>query len=184
MESILINESVDQSTRRVILAGDRFTSRPYGMTWNKNQLYWTEFIHGNIIKYNLDTNTTSILLKNNPQLFEIKYYSANAQKDIKTQCGVGDCAQLCLLRPGASQVCACADGFVLEENQRDCVRLGQEQVAGCAEGEFQCASPSSSHAVATQPVCVSKDKAGGMITEYLTQRNQTFLRSRCSNTIH
>ena len=184
MESILINESVDLSTRRVILAGNRFTSRPYGMTLNKNQLYWTEFIHGNIIKHELDTNTTSILLKNNPQLFEIKYYSANLQKDIKTQCGVGDCAQLCLLRPGASQVCACTDGFVLEENQRDCVKLGQERVAGCAEGEFQCALPSSSDAAATVAVCVSKDKAGGIINKYLSRENQTFLSSWCPINIH
>ena len=149
VESIHIGDSADLASRRVILAGDRYTSRPYGVTLNKNQLYWTEFINGNIIKHDLETNITSTLIKNNPQLFELKYYSPNNQKDIKSKCKIGDCSELCLLTPSA-QVCACTDGFTLNEDQKNCDKT-DISVSECAENEFKCSS-------AVPVVCLSKDK--------------------------
>ena len=48
--------------RLTVSAGVDFVSRPYGLTLYKSDLYWTEFISGNIIKHNLDSNVTTVIV--------------------------------------------------------------------------------------------------------------------------
>ena len=149
IESLSLGKAKGQG-RKVIISGEKYSSRPYGLTVHKSQLFWTEFINGNIIKHDLEKNITSTLLKSNPQMFEIKFYSAAKQKYKDDACSELGCDQLCLLTP-TKPSCACQDGFDLNSDQKTCTKGIMDKAAvSCKDGEFKCGNHENK--------CIGKEK--------------------------
>jgi low density lipoprotein receptor-related protein 5/6 len=89
-------------------------ARPYGLTLHKRQLFYTEFVNGRIMRVDLDTNQTTVVMADLPQLFEVKAVTSGRQKARKqnnNDCDSLGCAELCLLVRAGGARCACREGF-------------------------------------------------------------------------
>jgi sugar lactone lactonase YvrE len=60
-----------QKRRSVIALDENLSSRPYGLAIYRGQLIYSEFVKGRIVRLDLETNETTILAADLPQLFEV-----------------------------------------------------------------------------------------------------------------
>ena len=93
-------------------ASQSVISRPYGLTFHDRVVFWSEFEKGHIMKLNLTTNHTEMIVEENPQLFSLKVFAQKRQPDLSEEhaCSKEDtCDHLCLVTP-ISHTCACKDG--------------------------------------------------------------------------
>ena len=67
----VVKPGLMQRRRSVVLADENLTARPYGLTLHQGQLIYTEFVRGRILRLDLATNVTVVLLADLPQLFEV-----------------------------------------------------------------------------------------------------------------
>ena len=126
--------------RRVVYNSLPLASRPYGLTLLENTLFWTQYTAGTLVSLELTTNTTTVLRKENPQLFEVKAFSSSRQPVSRSPCSELHCAELCLLSPGGAQ-CACRDGHLLADDEKRCTPDIEWRAAdACGPDRFQCGS--------------------------------------------
>jgi hypothetical protein len=136
--------------RLTIVSDDKYVSRPYGLTLNKQILYWTEVINGNIMKHDMETNQTLTCAKDFPQLFEVEVHTVSIQKKENSACVSFECSLMCLFTPGAG-VCSCRNGFSLQLDGQSCSENATAILnPDCTETEFLCKGTTGS-------VCIHRD---------------------------
>jgi hypothetical protein len=102
-----------QKRRSIVALDDTLSGRPYGIALHNRQLFYTEFVKGRIVRLDLDTNQSTILMEDLPHLFELKVLAEGRQPGatrIRNDCSRLGCEELCLLIPGGAR-CACRQGF-------------------------------------------------------------------------
>jgi hypothetical protein len=102
-----------QKRRSIVALDDTLSGRPYGIALHKRQLFYTEFVKGRIVRLDLDTNQSTVLMEDLPHLFELKVLAEGRQPGatrMRNDCISLGCEELCLLVPGGAR-CACRQGF-------------------------------------------------------------------------
>ena len=127
--------------RTVLNSGPPLASRPYGLTLLGSSIFWTQYSSATLVRLELETNVTSVLRKENPQLFEVKAFAKERQPSSVSVCGPEtDCDEICLLSTNDEFRCACKDGRQLSRNDfRSCEDDPEWQAPSvCGEERFQC----------------------------------------------
>jgi len=157
-----------QKRRSIVALDDTLSGRPYGIALHNRQLFYTEFVKGRIVRLDLDTNQSTVLMEDLPHLFELKVLAEGRQPGatrMRNDCSRLGCEELCLLVPGGAR-CACRQGFrpagingtaCREEDDGGVVtpetkaksrppkkeEEGEGGKAVCGEGEVACSSGNS-----------------------------------------
>ena len=127
--------------RTVLNSGAPFASRPYGLTLLGDSIFWTQYSSATLVRLELETNVTSVLRRENPQLFEVKAFARERQPSSISPCGSEmDCSEICLLSTNDEVRCACRDGRRINRNNfRSCENDPEWQAPSvCGEDRFQC----------------------------------------------
>ena len=115
------------------------TTRPFGLTLLRSTLYWSQYTNSTIVALDLSTNTTTTLLRESTQVFEVKAYSSTRQPALANPCLAAACSELCLLSPSGPR-CACADGRRLVEGGACEQDRTWAPPPACGQDMFECGS--------------------------------------------
>ncbi|XP_029850375.2 prolow-density lipoprotein receptor-related protein 1 [Ixodes scapularis] len=129
---------LDGKGRQVLVEGEHL-DHPYGLAHFGNFVFWTEFQKGHVLRWDALTGNISRLKTENPPLFELRFFDEASQSGVSA-CSDrnGGCAQLCLATP-EKRVCACGDGYDLNEDGTTCQRAANyTEPSRCRDGEFEC----------------------------------------------
>jgi low-density lipoprotein receptor-related protein 1 (alpha-2-macroglobulin receptor) len=115
-------------------------SRPYGLTFHKKVIFWSEFEKGHIMRLDLETSNTSLIVEENPQLFSLKVFAQDRQPLQSHACeDPNTCQDLCLVTPNNGHVCKCRDGSQLLDDGKSCQEIPNwSPPSHCREHQFQC----------------------------------------------
>ena len=131
---------INEQDRKVHLSHkeEKRLSQPYGLTFYANQVFWSEFEKGHIMKLDLQSQNTSLVLQENPQSFALKIFDREKQKISPHPCRNNPCAELCLVQPGENKhTCKCSDGKMGEK----CIPIPQwKPPSHCQQNQFKCKS--------------------------------------------
>ena len=134
--------TLSKTERRVHLQKPAL-SQPYGLTYHRGVIFWSEFEKGHIMKMDLTSNNISRLLDENPQSFDLKVFDSEKQPQNGHFCGKnGDfCEDLCLVMPNNEHVCHCQDGKKLQKDGKSCEIIPDWVPASyCRNNQFNCLS--------------------------------------------
>ena len=126
--------------RTVLNSGPPLASRPYGLTLLGGSIFWTQYSSATLVRLDLGSNVTSVLRKENPQLFEVKAFAKERQPSLPSACSVMGCEEICLLSASEEARCACKDGRRVSANDyHQCEDDPTwEAPSVCGEDRFQC----------------------------------------------
>ncbi|XP_043929607.1 low-density lipoprotein receptor-related protein 1B, partial [Protopterus annectens] len=129
---------LDGSGRTVVYNGKEL-NHPFGLSHYKNFIYWTDYMNGSIFRFELITKNVTLIRRERPPLFGLQIFDAQKQQGSNAcRTNNGGCSVLCLAIPGG-RVCACADDYHLEINNRTCsVSPSEVRFHICKPEEFQC----------------------------------------------
>lgn len=116
-------------------------SQPYSLTLHANQLFWSEFEKGHIMKLDLSTSNVSLVLEENPKSFALKVFDRSKQKHMDHPCqSSSTCQDLCLLTPDKGHSCKCRDGSQLALNGSCQPIPDWKPPSHCRANQFKCRS--------------------------------------------
>ena len=116
-------------------------NQPYGLTFHREAIYWSEFEKGHVLSYDLETANVSVVLRENPQSFALKIFDRSRQPHQSHPCSNRPCSDLCLVVPSEKEyVCKCRDGSRPDHaHQGKCQEIANwSPPTHCRENEFQC----------------------------------------------
>lgn len=106
--------NLDGSNRRTLVKNLKY---PYSVTYVANKLYWTDWEHGTIESYNIETNELEQLIDTTEVPIAVHAWDARLQPPGNNPCknNNGGCSHLCLLSStnATGYSCACPTGVKL-----------------------------------------------------------------------
>ncbi|RXG68700.1 Low-density lipoprotein receptor-related protein 1 [Armadillidium vulgare] len=130
--------NLDGTERKVILEGDPLV-HPYGLSYFKGFIYWSEYQNGTIMRANLNnTRDIQILQKENPKVFDIKVFSKERQQG-SNGCDKLNCEDLCFATPEGPK-CDCRMGYEPSvEDKTSCIPTPNFTLPKiCEDDQFLC----------------------------------------------
>ncbi|XP_066928142.1 low-density lipoprotein receptor-related protein 1-like [Clytia hemisphaerica] len=141
----------DGSDRRIVIPSTQHT---FGLVVDNHYIYWSDWLSQSIHrvpKRPKDTNDTAevFVRKEFSGLMEIRIYDKDLQRinttlRNQTVCHQLECEQLCLLQPGGTARCACANNMTLSKvDNKTCIDSQNKTGGGvfrCLPGYWKCAS--------------------------------------------
>ncbi|XP_051787046.1 low-density lipoprotein receptor-related protein 1B [Erpetoichthys calabaricus] len=134
IEKIFLN-----GTSRMVVYKGKELNHPFGISYHRNNIFWTDYMNGSIFRLNLSSKEVTLLRSERPPLFGIRAFDVqNQQGDNACRINYGGCSTLCLAIPGG-RVCACADNQQMERSNNSCLFSPSDKLPRlCKDDEFQC----------------------------------------------